>query len=97
MLACFKVKSGKSESIVFVEVSEIRYTPDYNKDTVTVRIEPKDSAFKYEGVFPSSSDLAGLKKATISCLTSTGVCDFTGVPQSVGRSNAELVFKAVAS
>lgn len=97
MLACFKVKSGKSESIVFVEASEIRYTPDYNKDTVTVRIEPKDSALKYEGVFPSSSDLAGLKKATLSCLISTGVCDFTGVPESVGRSNAELVFKAVAS
>lgn len=97
MLACFKVSSGKSESIVFAEVSAIRYIPDYNKDTILVRIEPKDSAFKYVAVFPSSNDLAGLKKATISCLASTGVCDFTGVPQSVGRSNAELIFKTVAS
>ena len=97
MLVCFKVKGGKNESVVFVEASEIRYTPNYDEDTIMVRIEPKDSAFKYVAVFPSSSDLTGLKKATISCLTSTGVCDFTGVPQSVGRSNAELIFKTVAS
>ena len=97
MLACFKAISGKSVSIVFAEVSAIRYFPDYNKDTIMVRIEPKDSAFKYEAVFPSSSDLAALKKATLSCLTSTGVCDFTGVPQSLDRSIAELIFKTVAS
>lgn len=97
MLVCFKTKSGKKETFVYAEVAEIRYTPDFVKDTIKVEVQIKDSGVVYETVLSYSEDLYTLKKMTGKWLSASEVCDFTVLGNHIGRSATDIVFKAVAS